>query len=333
MIPLLDMRLIAIRYVARDTHLFEFASMDGEALPAAEPGAHIDIHLPNGISRSYSLTTPESEPRSYTVGIKRDAQSRGGSKYIFEAMKVGQTLKISKPRNNFELVESAGHVVLIAGGIGITPIWSMTQRLASVGRPFELHYSCRSRADMAFRDRLQDMKRAHLHFDDENGGQFLDLGAIVEAAPKASHLYCCGPTPMLGSFESATKHLPPEQVHVEYFTPREEKKPCRRICRPARALWQGIRDSARQEHPRGAAQRGPRAVVFLRGRRLRRMRDATDIRHSRSPGLRAEPDGTSRQQSDYDLLQRLQGRQAGARHLTIWRMLDSAPCGPIHLVT
>lgn len=223
MIALLDVRLIAIRYAARDTHLFEFASINGEVLPAAEPGAHVDIHLPNGIVRSYSLTTPEPEPRSYTVGIKRDAQSRGGSKYLFDAMKVGATLKISEPRNNFELVENAGHVVLIAGGIGITPIWSMTQRLASLGRSFELHYSCRSRADMAFLDRLQCMKEVHLHCDDENGGQFLDLGTIVAASPKPSHFYCCGPIPMLSAFESATKLLPPDQVHVEYFTPREEK--------------------------------------------------------------------------------------------------------------
>jgi ferredoxin-NADP reductase len=223
LIALLDVRLIAIRYAARDTHLFEFALMDGAVLPAAEPGAHVDIHLPNGIERSYSLTTPESEPRSYTVGIKLDAQSRGGSKYFFDAMKVGQTLKISEPRNNFELVESAGHVVLIAGGIGITPIWSMTQWLASLGRSFELHYSCRSRADMAFLDKLQGMNQAHLHFDDENGGRFLDLDAIVKAAPEPSHFYCCGPNPMLSAFESTTKHLPSDQVHVEYFTPREEK--------------------------------------------------------------------------------------------------------------
>ena len=84
LITLLDVRLIAIRYAARDTHLFEFALINETVLPAAEPGAHIDIHLPNGIERSYSLTTPESEPRSYTVGIKLDAQSRGGSKYFFD---------------------------------------------------------------------------------------------------------------------------------------------------------------------------------------------------------------------------------------------------------
>lgn len=220
---LLDVRLVAIRHVARDTHLFEFAPMGDGVLPAAEPGAHIDVHLPNGIVRQYSLTTPETAPKNYTVGIKRDAQSRGGSKYIFDAMKVGQVLKISKPRNNFVLVESAVHVVLIAGGIGITPIWSMIQRLTALGRSFELHYSCRSRSDMAFLENLQRAKSARLHFDDESDGRFLDLNAIVSAAPRSSHFYCCGPVPMLGSFEKATKEFPSDHVHVEYFTPREEK--------------------------------------------------------------------------------------------------------------
>ena len=124
-------------------------------MPAAEPGAHVDIHLANGIVRSYSLTTPDSEPRSYTVGVKRDARRPWRLEILFRCDEVGQTLKISEPRNNFELVENAGHVVLIAGGIGITPIWSMTQRLASLERSFELHYSCRSRADMAFLDELR----------------------------------------------------------------------------------------------------------------------------------------------------------------------------------
>jgi len=120
-------------------------------------------------------------------------------------------------------VGNAEHVVLIAGGIGITPIWSMTQRLASSGRSFELHYSCRSRADMAFSGDPRGNKTSAFVFDDESSGQFLDLGAIVAAAPKASHFYCCGPTSILQAFESATKGVPPDRIHVEYFAPREEK--------------------------------------------------------------------------------------------------------------
>jgi len=219
---LIEVRVSAIRYAARDTHLYEFAPLDGKPLPAYQPGAHIDLHLPNGLVRQYSLITAEPDPASYTVGIKRDPASRGGSRYIHDELRVGKTLKISAPRNNFALVENASHVVLLAGGIGITPIWCMVQRLAKLGRSWELHYACRSRADMAFLSALEAMSSSRFHFDDECEGKFLDVAAIVATAPRDAHLYCCGPTPMLNSFEAATANWPREQVHIEYFTPKQE---------------------------------------------------------------------------------------------------------------
>ena len=219
---LIDVRVGAIRYAARDTHLFELIRLDGEPLPPYEPGAHIDLHLPNGLVRQYSLITPEPDPSTYTVGIKRDPASRGGSRYIHDELGVGRSLKIGAPRNNFPLVEDAGHVVLLAGGIGITPIWCMVQRLTRLGRPWQLHYACRSRADMAFLGALEPMAQARFHFDDESGGKVLDVAAIVAAAPKDAHLYCCGPTPMLKAFEAASASWPREQTHVEYFTPKQE---------------------------------------------------------------------------------------------------------------
>ena len=131
---LIDVRLSAIRYAARDTNLYEFVRLDGAPLPDYEPGAHIDVHLPNGIVRQYSLINPERDPATYTVGIKRDPASRGGSRYIHDELRVGKTLKISAPRNNFPLKEDAERVILFAGGIGITPIWCMVQRLATLNR-------------------------------------------------------------------------------------------------------------------------------------------------------------------------------------------------------
>jgi tetrachlorobenzoquinone reductase len=217
---LIEVRLTAIRYAARDTCLFEFQSLDGAPLPAYEPGAHIDLHLPSGLLRNYSLTAAAPEPSTYTVAIKRDPASRGGSRFVHDELRVGTTLKIGGPRNNFRLREDAARAVLIAGGIGITPIWCMAQRLDALGRDWQLHYACRSRADMAFIRELEALPQAALHFDDEHGG-FLDVAAIVDAAPKDAHLYCCGPAPMLQAFEAATKAWPREQVHVEYFTPKE----------------------------------------------------------------------------------------------------------------
>jgi ferredoxin-NADP reductase len=219
---LIDVRLTAIRYAARDTNLYEFMRLDGKPLPAYTPGAHIDVHLPNGIIRQYSLLEPEPDPQRYTIGVKRDPASRGGSRCVHDDLRVGKPLTISAPRNNFPLVENATHVVLFAGGIGITPIWCMVQRLARLGRSWKLFYACRSRSDMAFLQALEAMTSSQFHFDEESAGKFLDVAGIVAATPKDAHLYCCGPTPMLKAFEAATADWPREQVHIEYFTPKQE---------------------------------------------------------------------------------------------------------------
>jgi ferredoxin-NADP reductase len=219
---LIEVRLTAIRYAARDTNIFEFCRTDGKPLPPYEPGAHVDLHLPSGLVRHYSLIVARPDPAVYTFAIKRDPASRGGSRYIHDEVRVGRTLKISSPRNNFPLAEDAPHTILLAGGIGITPIWCMVQRLQERGRSWQLHYACRSRADMAFYDSLQGLRTAQFHFDDENAGRVIDVSGIVAAANEDAHLYCCGPTPMLNAFETATSARPREQVHIEYFTPKQE---------------------------------------------------------------------------------------------------------------
>jgi tetrachlorobenzoquinone reductase len=221
---LIDARLSKIEDVARDTKIFTFQRVDGGKLPAYKPGAHIDLHLPNDMLRQFSLTLPASDPDSYTVGVKRDENSRGGSRYIIEQMKVGDQIKISAPRNNFPLVEGADHVVLVAGGIGITPIWCMAQELEAQGRSWKIHYACRSQADMAFLSDLKKLnpERVHLHFDDEAGGKVLDLAAAIAEAPANAHFYCCGPNPMLKAFEAAAASRPRANVHIEYFTAKEE---------------------------------------------------------------------------------------------------------------
>ena len=221
---LIEVRLTGIEPVARDTNVYTFRRPDGGRLPPYQPGAHIDIHLPNGLIRQFSLLNPDADPESYIVGIKLDAASRGGSRYIFDELHVGHTLKISAPRNNFPLVENAEHVVLFAGGIGITPIWCMAQQLAAQNRSWKLYYSCRSRADMAFLATLEKFGPdfVHLHFDEEADGKFLDHAAAIAAAPPNAHFYCCGPNPMLKAFEAAVANRPHDHVHVEYFTPKAE---------------------------------------------------------------------------------------------------------------
>jgi len=221
---LISVRLTAVAPVAKDTNLYTFKRVEGGPLPAYRPGAHIDLHLPIGLVRQFSLVVPNTDPEIYVVGVKRDAESRGGSRYIIDEMRVGDEIKISAPRNHFPLAEEAGHVVLIAGGIGITPVWCMAQELMAQDRSWQLYYSCRTREEMAFLKTLEtlDPERVHLHLDDEANGKFLDLQSIVAAAPEHAHLYCCGPKPMLAAFEAAAASRPKGQVHVEYFTAKAE---------------------------------------------------------------------------------------------------------------
>ncbi len=216
--PTRPLRLTAIRYAAAGIHLYEFADPDGRTLPAYAPGAHLDVHMPGGLMRQYSLARPWREGEGYLVGIKLDAATRGGSRFMHEGARVGQIFQVGGPRNHFPLTEDATSTVLIAGGIGVTPIWCMAQRLEELGAPFELHYAVRERADAAFIESLEQMApKVKLHVDVE-AGAVLDVAGIVASSPEGAHLYCCGPTPMMDVFTSACSGRPAEHVHLEYFS-------------------------------------------------------------------------------------------------------------------
>ena len=223
---LLSVRLRAIRYEAETVNSFELTPIGSGDLPAFTAGSHIDIQLAPGLVRSYSLCNSQDDKNRYVIGVNRDAKSRGGSKHMHDQLRVGQTLSISAPRNNFALKEDAAHTVLIAGGIGITPMLAMVRRLQSLGRSWELFYAARNHAGAAFLDELRAMKaqspngKLHLHFDDTATG-LLDLAKIVADAPAGTHFYCCGPLPMLAAYESATAGLPEGQMHIEYFTAKD----------------------------------------------------------------------------------------------------------------
>jgi ferredoxin-NADP reductase len=223
----MSLRLHAIRYEAEGISSFEFRAIEAGALPAFTAGAHIDLHLSSGLVRSYSLCNAQDESHRYVVAVNRDRASRGGSAFVHGQLRVGDIVAVAGPRNNFVLSEDAAHSVLVAGGIGITPLWCMVQRLESIGRAWTLHYCARSHASAAFLEHVRALKAAsahgelHLHFDDANQGRPVDLAGVVASAPAASHFYCCGPLPMLDAFEAATAGLPCAQVHLEYFAAKE----------------------------------------------------------------------------------------------------------------
>lgn len=224
---MLQVRVKRISFEAQGINSYELVTTDGGELVSFTAGSHIDLHLSNGMIRSYSLVNDQREQHRYVVAINKDAASRGGSRHIHETLRAGDVITISHPKNNFVLVENSSHSVLIAGGIGITPLISMIRRLETLGRSWELFYAARARHSAAFLDELKALRpgarsRLHLNFDHEPSGRMFDLPAIVNGAPVDAHLYCCGPVPMLEAFEAATTDRPAGHVHVEYFSAREK---------------------------------------------------------------------------------------------------------------
>ena len=190
--------------------------------PVVEAGAHIDLHLGNGLVRSYSLTNP-GERHRYVVAVLNDRKSRGGSRYVHEQLRVGQTLTIGAPRNHFRLDEAAPKSVLLAGGIGITPVFAMLRRLSELQKPAHLIYCARSRAEAAFVADIDAVVNTHpsmlsvrYHFDDEQGAP-PDLPRLLAGHGADAHFYCCGPGPMLDAYERACEQLGQRHVHLERF--------------------------------------------------------------------------------------------------------------------
>lgn len=218
--PVIDVRVVAIRDEARGVRVFELEAVDAQPLPAFDAGAHIDVLLP-GLTRSYSLCR-SSDGRRYVIAVSRSATSRGGSRAMHEEVGVGDRLRVQGPSNHFRLDEQAGRCVFVAGGIGITPILPMLERLNILGRPWVLHFSCSTRDAAPFLGRVSELaaggKGAVHHYFTAEGDPRVPLSALAGQATPQTHLYCCGPAGMIAAFEAATQHLDPACVHVEHFS-------------------------------------------------------------------------------------------------------------------
>ncbi|TDF64965.1 PDR/VanB family oxidoreductase [Cupriavidus sp. L7L] len=222
----ISLRVTRCEDVALDVKLLELEHVDGAPLPAFEAGAHVELQLSEQLARSYSLLNSPAETNRYQIAVHRRPDSLGGSHYIHETLRAGQVVQASHPRNNFPLLEDAGHTCLIAGGIGITPLLSMLHRLNALGRSWELHYCARTAGHAAFVEALIEIGKAtgnriHYYFDRDPGGKSLDFDALVGSLPAHTHVYCCGPKGMLNDFERSTAHCS-ERAHVEYFNAKTE---------------------------------------------------------------------------------------------------------------
>lgn len=208
----IDTRLTAMRWECPGVLSLTLSPLNGP-LPDPEAGAYVDLHLPGGAIRQYSLTTGSS-PEAYILGVLREPRSRGGSAEVHETLRPGDLLTISPPRNAFALVPGDEPVLLIAGGIGMTPILAMADSLTQGTRPWSMIACVRSRQALPFADRLAALG-ARIRADDEEG--LPDLPAMLAGVPARTHLYCCGPGPMLDAFLAATADRDPAHVHIERF--------------------------------------------------------------------------------------------------------------------
>lgn len=203
---------------------FELAHPWGRTLPGYEAGAHIDVHMPGGFSRQYSLarwsSDAASNAASYVIGVKREAQSRGGSASMHERVREGDLLAISAPRNTFPLREAATRHLLLAGGIGMTPLLAMAQALAARGADFTLCVFARSEEHLAFAGALHSPPLAphlRLHLDQGDATQRIDLRALLAERALGTHLYVCGPGGFMKAVREAAAHWPEDALHAEYF--------------------------------------------------------------------------------------------------------------------
>jgi ferredoxin-NADP reductase len=209
-----------LQAIARDIVLIELQAADQRPLPGASPGAHIDLHLPNGQIRQYSLTNAQGEATqaSYQIAVARDANSRGGSTWVHDKLRTGASLAISAPRNLFALdTQLQGKVLFIGAGIGITPIYAMVKAAQQNGLDWQLAACARSASRMAFQEELHtlDPQRVRFHFDMEQGTA-LNLQALLGESTWDA-VYACGPAGLLDAIEQATGHWPAGSVRMERF--------------------------------------------------------------------------------------------------------------------
>ena len=219
--PHLDLLVHGLKRETEKIMSLDLRPQDGSKLPEFTAGSHIDLHLRNGMSRSYSLVNSTSERHRYVVAVLLDANSRGGSRFIHENVTANSIVKCGVPRNNFPLHEDAETSVFIAGGIGVTPVLSMIDRLLMIGRSPEVIYCAKSRPEAAFQERLlAERPNSLLHFDDERSGP-PDLRALLAKYPSDAHFYCCGPHAMLDAFTRACQVNGFKNAHLERFSPVE----------------------------------------------------------------------------------------------------------------
>ncbi|MCE9671750.1 PDR/VanB family oxidoreductase [Myxococcus stipitatus] len=220
----LRVRVARISQEAKGIRSFELVGEEAGALPAFEAGAHLDVRVPGPETslRSYSLCNDPEETHRYVIAVQREEHGRGGSRAMHEHVREGDVLVVSPPRNDFPLLFARSYV-LVAGGIGITPLLAMARQLERTGANYRLYCCVREPARAAFREALSSppfKDKVLFHFDGGDPAKGLDLDALLSSRAPGSRLYCCGPAGLMKAVrDTATRHRWPwEKVHFESFS-------------------------------------------------------------------------------------------------------------------
>ncbi|MFM0095834.1 PDR/VanB family oxidoreductase [Paraburkholderia nemoris] len=210
-------RLTEISYGAAGINIYRLSSIDGARLPEFEPGAHIDLQISSPHRRQYSLLWPAPSANSYSVAVQLDSAGRGGSRELHHESVVGNTYRISAPRNNFRVQPGAERYALFAGGIGITPIVSMYRNLKERGAAVALYYWTANPLRTLFYDELSGDADVYLMHDVSLGAPAVQIADVIRALPPDTQLYCCGPERMLNEFDAICTGRPAGVAHRERF--------------------------------------------------------------------------------------------------------------------
>jgi len=223
----LKLRVNSVVAETGDIKRYELVSAIPGDLPPFTAGAHIDIIPGNQMRRSYSLANSPSERHRYVIAVLRESSGRGGSAWIHDHVKEGDTLSAVEPLNNFELAKDASEHVFLAGGIGITPILAMGYRLREIGAKAHLYYCTRSPEKTAFRKEVIETfgQNITMHHDNGDPAKVIKLGEILKNQPVGAHLYICGPTGLIETAQKTAAHWTEGTVHVEHFKPTEKTPP------------------------------------------------------------------------------------------------------------
>ena len=212
----MELRVRHVKWEADGVHSLTFVDPSGKDLPAWTPGAHLEIELPSGLVRQYSLCGNPNDSCRYKVAVLRDPAGRGGSAEIHDTVLTGRMLKVRGPRNRFELAYASNYV-FIAGGIGITPILAMVQELRD-RKPWHLFYGGRTLESMAFRDELTMLGEKNVTLVPQDTAGILDLDEAFSRLDESTAIYCCGPEGLLSAVLAKAEALGvADQVHFERF--------------------------------------------------------------------------------------------------------------------